>query len=507
MKKTLCVLLTLSLAVALVFSLTFVLSAAEEKVPTATTVEVTVGETVTYLGYQPVREDGEEDGKIIDYTDANPVNEMTAGSGKLVMDPATGTLTMNNATGVNKIQVRNGNLNVVVTGTNEVTGGDAGNVFWSYSALGNVMTVSGNGTLNVSGKNYVFGSQEGEVVLSGSVTVKATSTAADAVHISNNGATDAHGWLRLKDNAVLDATGTENTVRVSSVDGGIEIGGNAKLTVKATAVSGWNAAVKTSGFKMTGGELNIDADGSGNISGLNVQNSGLKEGKVVANGALADSIFQLNGGKVNVKSHTTGDRAYGIFVKGVVKVTVGGTANVTLNVSSDKAGAGSGAISMQKGDHAADATDYLFNLTGNAVVNVTANNNVQGGAISPAVAGMKVLLDGGTVKGSATNLIRCGASGVIVDYVGGKIDFTATTSIIDANGTPVITVGDKVTVAEGGFTLTDKTLKAEGPANNTAPVDPDNGDTADSLLFAACALTVLSVATAAVVLVKKKAHN
>ncbi len=494
MKKTLYLLLTLATAVGLLFTIAVCTSA--EAAAAAVSVEITTADGVTYLGQQPVKNDEDE---ITGYTETGAKDSMAAGSGTLAFDSETGTLTMNNATGIQKIYTEAGSLTIVVNGTNEVANAANANYAIFVNCADASLTLKGTGTLTASSQQYTICNQLGDLIFEGSVKVNLSSTKGmDLIHVAA-GASGSD--LIFKDNCEVNATAKGNAIQHKSEDGVTRITGNAKVTVTGDDVPGWAIGLLAYNFEMDGGTLTVNTKTSAKeIVGLQIEGIQTKQGS-----------GKITGGTINISVESTGtdtSRAYAIFGKNFSQILVGGNAKLNLsvkNVGAPNATHSSGVFGFQASKD--PKSGHTLKLTGNAEIKVTADKATNGIVESRGAKDSALfIMDGGKLTGTA-NYVFCpsASEGQTIEITGGTIDVSAETALVNNTKTPTLKLGQEMKVTEGSLTADAKVLKASGASQDSGK--DDNSGTSDSLLFAVSSLAVLSVAAAAVVIVKKKTHN
>ena len=209
MKKTLAILLSCMLIVCAICAVALTTNA--EAVPaSAVTVTTTAGET----------------------TLNSTTTSVTGITGTATFDAATGTLTLDGTSGITKIYAADtGVLTVKVVGTNTVGGTSVDHTVWNNNGA---LAVTGTGTLNIQGTQYVFGAI-GDVTVDGP-TVNTTSTTGTNVHI---GAAADDGVLTLKGNSVVTVTnnGGGDAIDLAGITPKLVVTDNVKLTVSTSGTA------------------------------------------------------------------------------------------------------------------------------------------------------------------------------------------------------------------------------------------------------------------------------
>ncbi len=522
MKKVLAMLIALMMVVALSAATVVISDAAEPATPTvagpASKVFVTIGGVETEMNAT--------------------TNQLTAGSGTIKFDAATGTITLENATGIEKVVTKPnitedkatpekpvadngaGSVIIEVKGTNTIASASAANevanknTLWIYDLDGHSgegvktcnLTIKGNGTLNVTGYQYVLGTQAGNTEITGDVTLNVTSHGQDAIHIGANGSFYGHDFIvsgNAKVNATTSGTSISYIYRNGNGKGYFVVKDNADVKLTNPSTKSWGSALRGAGLKVLGGKLTVEVAGPANqqsIVAIDLQGIGLDR-----------IVSEVSGGKVVAKAtsnFSTGDpRANTLFMKNVGGFKISGGV-VELEASNAKAHANpakpasNGCIAFQ------GTVVEGFSMTGGEL-KMTSNDNVYG-AFSPSVADMPINISGGKITGSGNNFIFTYANKVALNITGGTIEYAAKNGIIghyESHDLPVIT-GSAAKV-QAKLVETAGTLSVTAADFATTPGTPGTvpPPTSDFAPIACVALGVMAMAAAAVVVIRKKVNG
>ncbi len=523
MKKVLAMLIALMMVVALSAATVVISDAAEPATPTvadpASKVFVTIGGVETELNAT--------------------TTQIAAGSGTVKFDAATGTVTLENATGIEKLVTKYnvtaekatdkepaadngaGSVIIEVKGTNTIASAsntsDAANknTLWiqqySFGISGEGaktcnLTIKGNGTLNVTGYQYVLGTQAGNTEITGDVTVNVTSHGQDAIHIGANSNFYGHDFIvsgNAKVNATTSGTNIAKIYRNGNGKGYLVVKDNADVKLTNPSTKSWGSALAGAGLKVLGGKLTVEAVGG----------SGQQSIVAIDLQKVSDLLVsEISGGKVVAKAtsnFSTGDpRANTLFMKNVGGFKISGgvvelEANNVNAPSNPKKPGSNGCIAFQ-----ATVTDG-FTMTGGEL-KLTSNDNVYG-AFSPSVANMPINISGGKVTGSGNNFVFTYANGVALNITGGTVEYAAKNGIIghyETHELPKITgsaakVQAKLVETAGTLSVTAADFSADAPGTPGTVPPP----TSDFAPIACVALGVMAMAAAAVVVIRKKVNG
>lgn len=367
---------------------------------------------------------------------------MTAGSGTVTFDAAKGILTLNNATGIGAITGANGDLTVIANGTNtmSVSGG-----FTTTNDKGSV-TFGGTGSLSMKTNNF------GVYVAGGRLTVT------DSIRLTvESGATNfCFGTQNVNDivfekNCVVTLTGQGDKVLFhnKSATHKIVVKDNANVTVNAPKCSAY--AIYCSDMEISGGALTVNVTGLANsskVQGIFIEGNG-------------STMPAFSGGKLTVNMNSANsnqDAVHAFYLHKVKKADFCGT-DVTLNVTTPKAGGFASAIlTGWSKEISISGGTFTANLNGNTT-----------GLIAPRLGKADFVLNitGGTLTGSVPSLLNTsiGADASHADVTtsvavnvgaNAKVFLTTAGSIFSsAKQYSVVTSGSTATFASGyGFDST-----------------------------------------------------
>ena len=441
MKKTLAIILSCLLIVGVVFAMAISAAADGNDVPAelfATTVQVHMPdgadeddkEDIVFLGRQPLYENAEAPTSITGYSTTDVKNTLTIGEGTLVLDPATGTVTTTNVTGIHALKCYTGSMTLVVKGTNTfVNSGDNNNVLVNFYQAANAeagtpeyrgnLTIKGDGVLNFKAKAYCVVAQYGNMEVTDNVTLNGENINAtgnnDVLHVANgNGDTvKSSGDMILGGNAKINIKTFKNGIRMPS-SGTLVVKDNVNIKIESPAMDGWGGAILASNFEMISGTIDIDvASVKDAPTGLNFQTG---------------SSVKFIGGKVDIDVVTTGgNRVYGIFFKNQPSVDFLGT---EINVNVDSAAGGK-------------TDSYSTGVLGNQAMALTVNFKAgkltyNGGSNSDALFGMQVgsviNISGGEISGTANTIISTTGQAIELNVTGGTLDLNAAVVNVGKNG-------------------------------------------------------------------------
>ncbi len=279
MKKTFAILLSLVLVVTVVFAFVIGSSAAES--PKVTSVTITDAEGATH---------------VLDET----ITSYTAKTGTAIFNAASGELTLDNVSGVKKIDAKNGSLTIIVMGTNTIEFEDGSDIISLGSDLSDAVSnllIKGDGTLNVKAKKYLFMVHAGSLEVTGNVTLNLESTAvetiSDTLYIHSSGTDMIFSGNSVVNSVTAGCTGIRN-----AGTGSLIIRDNAQVTSSMKGPNVWSrSAVNCRNFKMTGGSLKVDMETKGLPSG-----TGTYACNAVAVSGSVDKPAKVEflGGKVNI---------------------------------------------------------------------------------------------------------------------------------------------------------------------------------------------------------------
>lgn len=403
------------------------------------TVAVNTDGEFIYLGIQPIFDTG------VDTTPANikgfsatSNNTAKAGNGTLSFDPATSTVT---AANVNIAQIISywGSFTINFEGINVIDNGTGGQalatnydpkIFGSTGYIDddsskgliyNSLIIGGGGKVTVMGGNYTLMSKFGDLVFRDSVTVEVKAVgdaAANAVHVST---------VDQKTESDLFILDKANLLITQSAQFGIRMGGAGMLYIDTEGVIdiGFTVASKNWAYGIMlykGCDMVLK---SGNI------NIDITTEMQALGGIYLSGDAYISGGKIDINvvtNYTGAGRANGMLLKdeadcGAFEVTIGGNAEVNINMSNafDSTGSSSGGFFFQSTDQSQGIT---LEIAEDAVVNLNATKEgTTPGAISNQKNGAVIKLSGGTLN--VTN-----ASYAILD--------TSTTAVISATGTKMV---------------------------------------------------------------------
>lgn len=425
MKKTLAIILSCLLIVGVVFAMAISSAADGADAPAelfATTVQVHLPdgadeddlEDIAFLGRQPLYEDAEKPTTITGYSTTDVKNSLTVGEGTLVLDPATGTVTTTNVTGIHALKCYTGSMTLVVKGTNTFNVASGNNVQVDFYQAANAeagtpeyrgnLVIKGDGILNANSAGYNICSNSGALAIIGDVTLNAESTTNEAIHVAvkNNNLSD----LVIGGNAKVNIVSKNNGIRMAN-NGKFIVKDNAKIDINCLEMPKWKAAVMVNGFEMISGTLDIDvASGSATeITGLNVQTGAAK----------------FIGGKVNVSvTHTNAsfNRAYGLFFKNNTDVTFSGT-EVFVNTKQGKVGDANAVIGIQ-------GTTKVINIIGGKIS--FTSDKFTAGFFGVNVEGCAVNISGGEISGTANSFVYSQGANCTLNITCGTFDVTSITS-------------------------------------------------------------------------------
>ncbi len=306
MKKTYAILLSLVLVVAAVFALSVSASA---DAPLATSVTVT-----------------HQSGSVtLDGTTTEFVGSAATGTtGKITFDAAKAELTLENVTGVKKITTSDV-ATIIVKGENTLKDETADNIIRHDSSDNtSLLTIKGDGVLNVIGKQYTIVSTAslevtGNVILNAETLLKDSTGWSEAIHINNAGLD-----LIFSGNAVVTAKSHCTAAIRNAAAGSIVIKDNAKVNAVMDDVS-WDTAraIDAKNFKMTGGELNVDMFGArvpgvANFYGVHVEGGKME----VLGGKLNVSVGSAYVGTTGLVAINLVNASPVVFEKADVNLTV-----------------------------------------------------------------------------------------------------------------------------------------------------------------------------------------
>jgi len=498
------------------------------------------------------------DGSTVDLNAENP----TALNGALSFDAAKSELTMNNATGIQKIIWTDGSLTVKVVGTNTITSDSLSNNLWGYGNDAN-LTLVGDGTLNVTGEAYVIGSQSGDLVIDGP-TVNATSTKGTGVHVAADGLDSAiivKGTSKLNVTSkgyALDAAGIAPSIIIKDSANVKVDAQNVGIAVRANKVATEAVANKGVLQVLDKANLEVNSIGSGILMNAKVadnvfapyETTFTTEGKVTVNsklsgwsaagifftGASADKkqTFTVKNGtlEINITQSDASEVACGIYTqKNVVVLFEDATVNATVDCSSTAKGNRGQAIYF-------DTSEATFK--GKTVVNTMNKGSAKDMGWHPSGASLHVHASTLTIEGNAVANAKANATAKItgVALQDGKIIVKGNGKLNaeSANQAALFNWDAKTNsleVLEGGFVnlksplmalrtiktftlnetavlsgkYTDKDLTITGPSYN--PNTPgSNPGTSDVSYVAAASVAVIAVlAGVAVVILRKKSRK
>ncbi len=455
MKKLLLVLAALILVVCMV---PFGVSADNSALYTATediryesltkTVAIDRGGEFIYLGLQPEFDPGAETTPTnIRGFSTTSINSAKIGNGTLTFDPATATVT---ATNIEVAQIISywGSFTINFEGENVIDAGTTTHalatnytdkVFGSTgyvdddSSKGliyNTLIIGGSGKVTVKGGNYTVMSKFGDLVFRDSVTVEVQAqgeAGTNAVHVSGvDYTTDAD--LYILDKANLYITKSEQY--------GIRMGGAGMLYIDTEGVvdikfsitsKNWGYGImlyRGCDFVFKSGTINIDVT---------------TETQALGGLYLSGDVY-ISGGVLNVNVGTNyagAGRANGMLLKdeancGAFEVTIGGNAEVNINLSNafDSTGSPSGVFFLQSTDQSQGIT---LNIEENAVINVeVTKEGSTPGLIYNQKTEAKINLKGGRIFANNVNYIIYDENTTgIITFTGTKIEATTITGLFD----------------------------------------------------------------------------
>ncbi|MDO4540588.1 MAG: S-layer homology domain-containing protein, partial [Syntrophomonadaceae bacterium] len=370
-------------------------------------------------------------------------------------DPGTATLTLNdftyNGAGYSFAAIyANGDLTIVLEGTNSVTHTDGGSNSSGRGIYvdGGALTISGDGSLTATGGtatsfSYGICSSSGNITISGNAEV--TATGGKATSSSGIFGYDA---VTIEDNAKVTATGGEATLSfgIDSVE--ITISGNAKVDAKGgTATS--SCGIYSGGVTISGG--NVTAEG-----GEATNSFGIDSGEITISG---NAEVTATGGKATL--------SYGIDSYG--DVTIEDNAEVTA----------------EGGE--ATSSSGIYSLKGNITISDDAKVDAKGGTAKSSSSGIEsyggVTISGGIINASGSTVTATCSSAshehdddyyCYADSTGiyAQKDLHIKSATIDACGgnasvtnTDCDDVGaysNGIYVEEGSFIVMDATITATG---------------------------------------------
>ncbi len=487
MKKTLAILLSCVLVVAAFFAVTMLTSAAEETYATSVQVTLADGSKVT-LGAQ-------SGDSVINYLTLNA--EGMSGT----MTFADGVLTLNNVSGLKRIYCDTGSLVLIVEGKDNVITGDGNNVIQVQD--GN-LTVAGTGTLNVTGKRYVFCSQKGNLEVQGNVNIIGTATEGEVFLAPV-------GYLKFGGSATVNASAPKRTIRTSGTDeGNIYFSDNANVQLKCTINSydsnadkdtkkQWNAIESAKDLYVSGSAtVTVTSPTAGQnlviVEKGNVYVSGgsLSITAEAASRGLFTKELVVSGGKLEITgSYSRGDKnaisATSIFVAGgEIDVNLSATAS---NLVFGNVYVSAGVLSINgPGARAIDAGNKTFELSG-GTVNIKGKYANDGGAVRAG----SFTVSGGTFTytftGDSKYAIYDNATPADINIYGGTVELNGTYSgaPFGSNATTTLNMYNNAgTVKIGGVDYTSytgtlgatlKTLTGTAPTPTAVPTGSAIPDT------------------------------
>ncbi|MBO5221089.1 MAG: fibronectin type III domain-containing protein [Clostridia bacterium] len=489
-------------------------------------------------------------------------------NGAVSFDVAMGELTLNNATGIKKITWTDGSLTLKVVGTNTVTSDDLSNSIWGYGKDA-TLTVTGDGTLNVTGKAYVLGSQTGDLVIDGP-TVNATATNGTGIHVAADGLDSA---IIVKGTSKLNVTSKGYGIDAAGIAPSIIIQDSATVKVNAQnvgmAVRPNKVATDTVANNATlrildKANVEITSVGSGIVMNGKVadnvwtttETTITTEGKVVINstlsgwsaagifftGSVADKPhnFTVKNGtlEVTVKQNDSSEVCCAIYAQSkTIMVIEDATVNATVDCSSTVKGNRGQAIYLAAGTEATVKGDSVVNTlnkgTSAAMTWQPASSSLHVHSSTLTIEGKAVVnaksdaptgkvtalaLQDGKVIVKGNGKLSCDANGQSAIFnwdnktnsleilESGYVSLKSTASAIRT--IPTFTI-NKEAVQEGKFA--DKEMTITGASYTETPETPENPEvpgTSDVNITAAVALcSIAALAGLAVVILRKKAHN
>jgi len=405
---------------------------------------------------------------------------------------SSGALIVAGGMGINNDVFIGGSENVsgVLKVTNSTTSTDASTgavVVTGGVGIGGIVNITGNenlaGVLNVTNSTVSSSANTGAVVVTGGVGI------GGAVNITGN--ENLAGVLNVTNSTVSSSASTGAVVVTGGVGigGAVNITGNEnlagvlKVTNSTASTDSSSGAVVVTGGVGIGGVVNIN--GNENLAGvLKVTNSTVStdasSGAVVVTGGVGiGGVVNITGnenlaGVLKVTNSTASTDASSGAVVVTGGVGIGGVVNITGNENL------AGVLKVTNSTASTDASTGAVVVTGGVgiggVVNITGNENLAGvlnvtnSTASTDASSGAVVVTGGVGIGGAVNITGN-------ENIAGLLKITNSTQSTSSTNGSIITngglgvakdvfVGGKVNIkgtitTQGGFTVSDKTLKTD----------------------------------------------
>ena len=179
----------------------------------------------------------------------------TALNGAAAYSLATGVLTLEDAEGIKKISWTEGDLIIEVKGENTIADAEGTKLLWVPAAA--TLTIEGEGTLNLEGKEMLLGSEAGTVVIN-DATVNVTATAPNANTTGRPSTAAVYG-------AYLTVSGKAN-LNITSAGAAVVLYGTADLALNIVdaanvTIDAGSTGILVDANKATGAVTNITTTG------------------------------------------------------------------------------------------------------------------------------------------------------------------------------------------------------------------------------------------------------